>query len=178
MQKSLKKKKTPYALIPLKPSFYDEFDTHDVHWWWRGTDTLCPGHCSTCVSYCIMTWRHPHLPPNYHRQSVQGSKLNTRIMLIARFNPTPYLSRGFVACQAKGSLLCIELIQRRFSICNKWIYNILKGKLEFKNWFLSHDCSICIVLKHLSQFKLVQHRYSPHQSNFSSINSSKIYYCS
>ncbi len=23
----------------------------------------------------IMTWRHPHLPPAYHRQSVHGSKL-------------------------------------------------------------------------------------------------------
>ena len=56
----------------------------------REITTLCPGHCSTCVAEGIrgmMTWRHPHLPSTYHRQSAQASnlngwQLNTRVVFV------------------------------------------------------------------------------------------------
>ncbi|KAG5576172.1 hypothetical protein H5410_056306 [Solanum commersonii] len=91
----------------------------------RGIATLCPDHCSACVARGtrgMMTWRHPHLPPAYHRHAlrVPNSAMATKhegcaslrdltntygrgggghALHVSAFK-APSLSRGFAACQA------------------------------------------------------------------------------
>ena len=71
-----------YADLPLLaiPSSYRRVSACNLNWGHfyrfappRGIASHCSDHCSTCVAQDIkgmMIWRHPHLPPICHRQSL------------------------------------------------------------------------------------------------------------
>jgi len=68
---------------------------------------LCPVHCSTCVAQGIrgmMTWRHPHLPPAYHRTLIIFSM---------------HVCRGFFVCSPWfSSLRWKVIVYFNFHFCN------------------------------------------------------------
>jgi len=65
----------------------------------------CNYHCSTCVAQPIKamwTWRHPHLPPLYHWQSLVSVActflfISEPFVLEGRTKPTTYHTIGWIA---------------------------------------------------------------------------------